>query len=263
MNSDEVKGFIRSVSAFRPDFAAWWGDQVGVTCRSTGLGAAEAVETMFASVCRQLAEVDASESIDLLSQLEAGDKQLPATAGGYVRWEEFIGFVRRTILDERRQRRMADRSVDRDSEQRFHCLDCLDAGHVLVFYPPFLEWLRPTFEEMQRTGFPAGWFTRVAGQWYGRLKLKQVRAAATVPLACVCDSPAATIYRAQVRSMKDSGGVKRAAYIGVWNPEKMCRIAGDEAEDLARWYATHRANDSFDWTPDLMQYAGGEKFGDE
>lgn len=265
MNHDETMCFIRGVSTYRPDFAAWWSEQVGITVRATGLDEGAATNSMFDSVCRQLAEIDAGEAIDLLSRLESGEAAIPVTAGGYPRWESFVGFVRSSVLDDRRRRRDLNRR-ERESEPRFHCLHCLDAGSVLVYYPPFVEWLRPTFEEYQRGVFPAGWFQAASQAWYGRAVRKEVKAPATLPLACHCQSPAARTFRSQVSRMREAiaaGGVGRAAFVGVWNPERQCRCGGAEAEELARWYATHRPNESYEWQPDLMQYAGGEKFEDE
>lgn len=265
MNRDDVICLIEMLGRYRPDYAQWRSDQAHELAARYGTEPAVEQEAMIDSACRTLASIDAVEAADVLEQIETGQLPLPQTPRGFMQWERLVEVIRASVLDDRRRRREADK-FDREQSPRFHCLDCLDAGSVLVYYPPFLEWLRPTFAEYERSGFPPGWFAAESRRWYRRLMLKEVKAPATLPLACRCASPAAKVYQAQVAKLRDqvrATGAGRAAHVGVWNPERQCRVVGDERVDLALWYASHEPNESFTWQADPMQYVGNGGFEDE
>ncbi len=171
----------------------------------------------------------------------------------FKRWSELAATIRNASLDSRRARKATERN-ERERSPRYQCLSCRDSGAVMVYYPPFVDWLRPRFEQWQATGFPRFWYSGVAREWYGRLSQGEVKGPAEITVACHCQCEYARIYQQQVAAMNESRGTqkpRRAAHPGVWNPQRQCLSSGDAEHDLAEWYATHQAHE---WAPAEGEY---------
>ena len=251
MNREEFRPLLLRVTAIEPAYRGW----IEKMAHSIGSSIEEAYESMVADWFRAVEQYESSEVAEVLNEIASTRRELPSYSK---LWRTIAGCA----CDNRMAAKLAERS-SRDREVRVHCLNCMDAGHVLIYYPPFLEWIRPRFEQWQHGGFPARWYEDARSEWYGRARRNEVKATAELSLVCCCNSPQSVLYRGQLDRFRDymrspEGKPMRAAYVGQWNPDRHCRVRFSPQEDLAEWYAAHRPNESYEWNPSQFDYAGGE-----
>lgn len=241
---------MQTIDRMRPTYIDWRNDQASKLANAHGTSDGEEMRAMVDSFARTLADVDTTEAAAVVESMEMGRVALPF-------WSELATAIRSAALEDRRGRREVDRN-SRAGSLKYACIECRDFGAVTVYYPPFVDWLRPRFEAYQESGFPAGWYEQASHEWYRKVALKEARAIAEVSLACCCNCDNAKIFRRQVEAAKESRETskpRRSAHPGVWNPSRQRRCTGDPVEDLAAWYAEHQA---YEWTPNPGEY--GERF---
>lgn len=237
---------LQTIDRMRPTFVEWRTKQANTLAANHGTTAAEELKAMVDSFARTLADVDTTEAADVVAAMEVGRVPLPF-------WSELATSLRTAVLDDRRGRRDAERG-ERESTLRYKCIECRDFGAVTVYYPPFVEWLRPRFEAYQESGFIDDWYGVATSEWYRKVALKEAKATAEVSLACCCNCDNARIFQRQVETQRETRGTakpKRAAHPGTWNPDRQRRVTGDTEADLADWYASHAA---YEWSPQPGEY---------
>lgn len=241
---------MQTIDRMRPTYIDWRNDQASKLANAHGTSDGEEMRAMVDSFARTLADVETTEAAAVVESMEMGRVPLPF-------WSDLATAIRSAAMDDRRGQREAERS-GRGSTLKYTCIECRDFGAVTVYYPPFVEWLRPRFEAYEESGFPAGWYEQASHEWYRKVAIKEARAIAEVSLACCCNGDNARIFRRQVEAAKESresSKPRRAAHPGVWNPDRQCRCTGEPIEDLSAWYAEHQA---YEWTPAPGEY--GERF---
>lgn len=237
---------LQTIDRMRPPFVEWRTKQANTLAANHGTTAAEELKAMVDSFARTLADLDTAEVADVVDAMEVGRVPMPF-------WSELASSLRTAVLDDRRGRRDASRG-EREATLRYSCLECRDFGAVTVYYPPFVEWLRPRFEAYVESGFPEGWYGAASREWYRKVALKEAKAIAEVSLACCCNCDNARIFQRQVATQRETRGTAkpiRAAHPGVWNPDRQPRVTGEPEADLAAWYGNHVA---YEWTPSPGEY---------
>lgn len=247
MERSQAISVLETIDRMRPPFVEWRAAQARKLAAAHGTTERDEQRAMVDSFARTMAEIDFDEATAVVEAMEVGSVPTPF-------WSELATTIRTAAMEDRRGKRAAKR-LERESSPRYHCPHCRDSGAVVAFYPPFVEWLRPHFEGYEASGFPHDWFDVAKRQWYGRLRRYEVRGPAEVCLACCCDGDAARVYQRQVAAMSETRNgpkPKRAAHVGVWNPDRQALSRGLPEDDLAAWYATHAA---YEWAPADDEYA--------
>lgn len=260
MNLSETRDMVSVFDRMRPAYADWRMDQAKKLAAMHGTDAKTELRAIIEGMARALADIDNGEAADVLAEMETGSLLIPP-------YGDLSTTIRTHALEARRGRREAER-LHREHEPRYRCLDCHDTGHVDVYNPAFLRWLRPTFETRRRTGLT--WYYRARSEW-NRLVVQAVSdgvrgqqaAPAEIGLVCRCDCQEALVFRRQLHAMVESLNArsekpKRAAYIGQWTPDRQCIIV-DHADELVSWYSDHDDQQDFTWQPDPADYA--ERYG--
>lgn len=237
---------MQTIDRMRPTYIDWRNDQASKLANAHGTSDGEEMRAMVDSFARTLADVETTEAAAVVESMEMGRVQLPY-------WSELATAIRSAAMEDRRGRRETERA-GRGSSLKYSCLECRDFGAVTVYYPPFVDWLRPRFEAYQESGFPDGWYETASHEWYRKVALKEARAIAEVSLACCCNCDSARVFRRQIEAAKESresSKPRRSAHPGVWNPDRQRRCTGEPQEDLAAWYGEHAA---YEWVPAPGEY---------
>lgn len=246
MDRNNAINVLETIDRMRPPYVEWRVAQAKKLAAAHGTTDREELRAMIDSFARTLAEIETDEAAAVVEGMELGRVAMPF-------WSELATAIRSSVMDDRHSRRAAERS-EREKSPRYKCLDCQDSGAVMVFYPPFIEWIRQRFEAYQASGFPLMWFENASREWYCKLNQGEVKGPAEVSVACCCDGDNARIYQRQVSVMRETRGTakpKRAAHPGVWNPERQQLSKGLPEDELAAWYADHAA---YEWTPNEGEY---------
>ena len=246
MNETEAAHVMKTFSAVSRGFGAWRNDALRRDAMVNGTTESEEAAAMRRTWHKALAEYDPHEAFDVLEGFEEGRYPIPA-----------YGEVQRVIASHCRERRAAKRenAAARRDERRFTCNQCFDVGHVTVYNPRFVEWLRPRFAKYaDARSFPSRWYENATQDWYRKVRSGDEAAPAEVALACNCQCERALGYRKQLTAYREQR-TKRAAFIGAYNPAKMAAVTFDPHADLTAWYAEHDGSELTEWTPAAGEYA--------
>lgn len=246
MDRNNAINVLETIDRMRPPYVEWRVAQAKKLAAAHATTEREELRAMIDSFARTLADVETAEAAAVVEGMELGRIAMPF-------WSELATAIRSAVLDDRQGRRAVER-IEREKSPRYKCLHCQDSGAVKVYYPLFVEWVRPRFEAYQASGFPLMWFEDAAGEWYVKLNAGDVKGPAEISLACCCSGDNARIYQRQVDAMRETRGTqkpKRAAHVGVWNPDRQQLSTGLPEDELAEWYASHAA---YEWTPNEGEY---------
>ncbi len=145
-----------------------------------------------------LADVDLENANRCLSRMVRGDVETPTYAS---EWDKIIATIRKWCRNNRLPKLTTD-VVCQDDERKFHCLDCLDSGTVVVINPELANSFRSYFAKLEPTYKGDGYATESfasscqeamarARRWCKENKAGPITAAVN----CYCDAAAARRHK--------------------------------------------------------------------
>jgi len=275
VNISELRNVTRRFSKISPAFLEWCTRAARTAARSNGTSEDIEWQEQLESWQRTLQAVTEAEGLGILGRMETGTVTVPP-------YGDLAQTIRREAMVARQQE-----SRGLESTRSYKCLSCLDSGIAEVWNPHFVESYRPQFELIEREEIdravadgkraafdlarfdpdgliasyrydPATWIADAAGWW--RSLADDQNPIHHVAL-CHCDCHKQRTLAEQRdeynqgtrRSVSGKKATLPACGAAKYDPAIMPIKTALPYDDLARWYATHEVNETYEWKPEANQ----------
>lgn len=280
MNIPELRNITRRFSKISPAFLEWCTRAAQTAAKANGTSQDTEWQEQLESWQRTLQGVSEGEGLEVLGRMEKGAVTVPP-------YGDLAQLIRREAMIARQQE---TRSLERGSYKCLACLYSGIAEvwnpHFIESYRPRFDDV--TREETERNGQfkpanawnvngkhsafdlsrfdpdglivvyrydPPTWLADAAAWWRS---LKDDQNPIHHVALCNCDCPKQRILAEQLeefnqgtrRSVSGKKATLPACGAATYDPRTMPLKTALPYDDLARWYATHKVNETYEWQPE-------------